>query len=278
MRQKIIKLIKGITPPLILDLAKKSVTSLRPAGKPLSPSWHTIKDGGLKGHNIFLDPIGDWQQAMTSGTYDDFIFGYLKKTDLSGKVIFDVGSHIGYHALYFAQLVGDGGKVVSFEPNMFNVERIRLNLEKNKNLSGHITLIEKAISDISGSTEFVISDKVDKGSSSGSFLSNADTFFQKDIYEKSFGFKKVNVETITLDEFSRSTGLLPDFVKLDIEGAEYLALEGAKNILSQKKPIFLIEIHSIFNMYKVYEILKQYNYKIELLKEEADGRCFVAAQ
>jgi FkbM family methyltransferase len=278
VKKQIFKIFKGLTPPLLISLIKKSGLSLNNSQRVIKPAWHVITGGVLSGKEIFIDPIGDWQQEIINGTYDGFIFDYLQAVDLENKTIFDVGTHIGYHSLCFAQLAGESGRVVSFEPNMFNIERIRLNLEKNPELSRRVKLIEKAISDKIGSEEFIFSDKVDKGSSSGSFLSNADTFFQKDIYEKSFGFKKVDVQTITLDEFSRTSGLMPDLIKLDVEGAEYLALEGANNVLSQKKPIVLIEVHSIFNMYKVFEILNQNHYKIEFLKEEKDGRCFIAAK
>jgi hypothetical protein len=53
-------------------------------------------------------------------------------------------------------------------------------------------------------------------------------------------------------------------------------LEGAKDALRYYKPLLLIEVHSIFSMFKTCEILHALGYKIMLLKEEADGRCFLA--
>jgi FkbM family methyltransferase len=283
-KQKTYKMLLMITPPILVAIAKKSSLSpllkkiLFTSQKKIKPNWRTINNGILKGRKIFIDPIGNWQKEIINGEYDKFIFDYLKKIDLKNKIIFDIGSHIGYHTLCFAELVGNEGRVISFEPNIFNLDRIRLNLEENNNLSSRIKVVTKAVSNKIGEEDFVFSEKVDKGTSSGSFLGNANTFWEKDLYEKSYGFARKKVETITIDDFANDNELMPDLIKLDIEGAEHLALEGAQKILASKKPILLIEVHSIFNMYKVSALLNIFAYEIELLKEERDGRCFIAAK
>jgi hypothetical protein len=66
-------------------------------------------------------------------------------------------------------------------------------------------------------------------------------------------------------------------LKIDVEGSEHLVLKGAINVLKNFRPILLIEIHSIYCMLKVFEFLNLLNYKVDLLKEEIDGRCFIAA-
>jgi len=70
---------------------------------------------------------------------------------------------------------------------------------------------------------------------------------------------------------------IPFLIKIDVEGAEHLVLEGGKKFIKQYKPIILLEIHSIFNMMKCYEFFSDLNYKLELLQQEPDGRCFIAA-
>jgi len=284
-KQKLLKILQAIIPPFFIIIIKKlgiysqlKKIFLSINKQELNPTWNVIKSGELTGTKIFIYPFGDWQKEMINGEYDKFIFDYLKKIDLTQKNIFDIGAHIGYHTLYFAKLAGAKGKIISFEPNVFNIERLKINLEKNYELSKNIQVIEKAISDKSGEEAFVFSKKVDKGSSSGSFLDNADTFWEKANYEKLYGFKRVKVQTTTIDEFVKKNDIIPDLIKLDIEGAEHLALAGAKKTLFEKKPILLIEIHSIFNMYKVCDILSDFQYKIEFLKEEKDGRCFIAAK
>ena len=66
-------------------------------------------------------------------------------------------------------------------------------------------------------------------------------------------------------------------MKIDVEGAEYLVLEGGTGLLEKYRPTLLIEIHSVLNMKNVSKILAKYNYAFEVLKEDRKSRCFIAA-
>jgi FkbM family methyltransferase len=63
-----------------------------------------------------------------------------------GDLVIDVGGHIGYVTLYFAKLVGPGGKVVVFEPGPNNLPYIR----KNVSVASNIIVAEKAVTDFAG--------------------------------------------------------------------------------------------------------------------------------
>ena len=69
-----------------------------------------------------------------------------------GDVVFDVGGHIGYMALYFASLVGAGGRVFSFEPGSSNLPYIRANVERATHKN--VVLVEQAIGAENGFTTF----------------------------------------------------------------------------------------------------------------------------
>jgi len=282
-KNTIYTLIKNITPPFIFTFLRKSFiyTKIKKAlsnifKKTYQPYWQKIKKGPLEGREIFVSNSESWV-SMISGDYDDFFLEYLKKIPLEGKVIFDIGTHIGFNSLIFAQLVGPSGKVLGFEPNPYNKERFEKILTKNIDLAKRITLHEIAISNKEGTTDFVFTDNIEGGTSSGSFIDKAHTHLEKNMYEKEIGFKRMSVKTLPFDLFdAHKITDIPFLIKIDIEGAEYLALEGGKHYIQTYKPLLLIEIHSIFNMYKVGEILTSLRYKIELLKEESDGRCFIA--
>ncbi len=279
------KAVEQITPPFILSGIKKTgayrkiaTSAKNRLAKDHSPSWQTISTGPLKGAQLFLDPKGEWQQEMLGGAYDNFFFDFVDKINLSGKTIYDIGAHIGFNTLYFAHRVGHNGKVFAFEPNKVNLERIDMIMSKNAELGKRVTVINKAVSNKTGKTTFVLSDVVDDGSSCGGFVADADTAYEKDSYQKARGFHETTVETTSIDDMIASKKYpVPDLLKVDIEGAEYLAIEGMKTLLTQHKPILLIEIHSTFNMLSVGESLRDFNYKIELLKEESSSRCFIAA-
>lgn len=255
--------------------ARQKVGLEKAAPRPES-TVRTINGGVLKGARLFVDPDGAWKD-MLSGTYDSFFFEYLRKLGVEGKTIFDIGSHIGYHALAFARLVGERGHVHAFEPNPFNLERLQKNVSANPELSGRIEAHRLAISDKKAPEEFIFNERIDKGSSSGSFLDRADTVHEKSSYEAKGGFKRMPVETESLDGWIATSGVRPDLIKIDIEGAEHLAIAGAADTLKNVRPVFLIEIHTILNMFKVSEALHATRYRLELLGEDGDGRCFIVA-
>ena len=119
---------------------------------------------------------------------------------------------------------------------------------------------------------------VDSGRSSGNFLGKADTYFDRTTYiEKNFS--AIKVPTITIDELLKELGnIRPDFIKLDVEGAEYLALLGAKGTLEQLRPIMYIEIHSMKNMFKVTKLLTSMRYETDIAYIEPNGVCYLEAR
>ncbi|MEI8327964.1 MAG: FkbM family methyltransferase [Candidatus Taylorbacteria bacterium] len=277
--------IQKITPPRLLSALKKtriyriaSDTAKKCLPSDYHPSWQTILSGPLKGCELYVDPSGEWQSQMLNGTYDDFFFKFLENIDLTGKTAFDVGAHLGFHTLHFAQKVGPSGSAVAFEPNPINIQRLQMIVEHNKDIAKRITLIKKAISDKKGSISFLCADIIEDGSSCGGFIEGSDTFYEKSSYEEKRGFRPITVETISLDEIVQS-GMVkkPDIIKIDIEGAEYLALKGAVSIIKKYSPILLIEIHSKFNNENIYPLLKDLRYNITVLKKESGDRCFIAA-
>lgn len=286
-KNSIYAFVKNVTPPFLFSSFKggslykyaRFIASKLTKEK-YTPSWQTIKSGPLVGRKVFFDPTGDWQREMLEGSYDDFFFNYVEKLDLKGKIVFDIGTHIGFNSMYFAQLVGPTGKVCAFEPNIYNKERFEYILTENAELRDRIEIFEVAVSNKVGTEQFIFSSNIENGTSSGSFIDTAHTIYQKSSYQTEGGFTSCDVKLVRLDE---PTGLPhplpdPDIIKMDIEGAEYLAIEGAQEMLNRKKPLILIEIHSIYNMYKVEELLTSIGYEFELLKEESDGRCFFAAK
>lgn len=78
---------------------------------------------------------------------------------------------------------------------------------------------------------------------------------------------------VTLDA-TAETHFMPDFIKMDIEGAEANALRGANKILSQKKPAMVIETHGEEVEKDCIEQLEKFGYKITAV--DAKGKMFGA--
>jgi len=269
------KIIKNIIPPILYSFLK--MVFIKP--RIFSPKWCTLSYKPLSGLQIFFDPTGPWQKNIIENNYDTFLFKRLESENLDNKVIFDIGAHIGFHSFYFAKLVGSRGKVYSFEPNPKNVERLRIIRDKNDDIKNVISVFDIAVSNLLSSEEFSMSNDIESGRSSGGFIDTADTIWDRSAF-KQRGFTEIKVKTVPVDLFDKELGIkeLPDIIKIDVEGAESLVLDGAKNTILNKKPIILMEIHSMLNMFNVVSFLSSISYEMEVIKEESDGRCFIEAR
>ncbi len=284
-RQEIFGFVEKITPPILFKLFRKTfiysiAKKLINKTTSIKPKICKVNNGILKNRTLFFNGNMSWHKEMINGTYDIFFFDFLKKINLKGKTILDIGAHVGYHSLCFAELVGIDGKVLTFEPNPYNIKYIKENLKNNEELSKRIELHEVAVSIKNGFEDFVFSDKVEEGMSSGSFLESADTISMKESYEATGGFSRTQVKKVKLDGLNDQSNevIKPDIIKIDVEGGENLVLEGAVETITKYSPTILVEVHSIPNMYWVMNFFIKVGYGTELLKKENDGRCFLVAK
>jgi FkbM family methyltransferase len=243
-----------------------------------SPAWHTITAGPFRGIALFVDPESqEFSRQMLAGNYDAYFYTELLKHRIKGKIIFDIGAHIGFSTLTFAYCVGTKGQVVAFEPNAENFTRLQQNLQRNPALASQTQIYPFALAAKNGKETFVFSRNIEDGSSSGSFLQSAHTHLQKSVYEEDFGFVRRQVVTKTLDSFIRSKKIVPDILKIDVEGAEASVLEGASECIRTHHPTLYIELHSVYASLQVTQFLLNEHYSLEVLHTEADGRVFVVA-
>ena len=66
-------------------------------------------------------------------------------------------------------------------------------------------------------------------------------------------------------------------IKIDVEGAEHLVLEGALCILQKHHPLLMIEIHSVTSMFKTCKSLFEIGYESRVIQEDSANRCFISA-
>jgi len=177
--------------------------------------------------------------------------------NLSGATVYDVGGYEGIYTIFFARAVGVTGKVVTYEPNPINQDKIRKNIAVNNFHNVYLRPIglgrarqrEKlayfASDPGTGSVEPRIKSKILQGGAA-------------DIVE---------VEIDSLDNEIVSQGLpKPDFIKVDVEGLEVDVLQGMSETLRKYKPALFIEMHGVDdpakgeNAHKVINILTDYKY------------------
>jgi len=133
--------------------------------------------------------------------------------------VVDVGANVGYYTLLFSKLVGPSGMVYAFEPHPEIYELLRHNVKRRKN----IIVLQKAASNTNGEVEFYFSRRTRSHS----------------IYvPHEFIIGSTRVEAVCLDDFLANRQC--DLIKIDVEGAEPLVIEGMNKLIARTKKLILI--------------------------------------
>lgn len=167
---------------------------------------------------LFLQKISFLEN--TDVEYFDIANGIVP---INGDTVIDCGANssidVGEQTTTFAKLVGDSGKVYAFEPT----EHLFNGLQEDVKMYKNINIYKKALGNYIGEISFCV-----EGSGS-SRISNT-------------GQIKVPLDTI--DNFVKSNQIQRvDFIKMDIEGAEMMALSGAIDTIRTHKPKLAISLY-----------------------------------
>ena len=169
---------------------------------------------------------------------------------VESQIVLDIGANIGEYSLIASRLVGNLGKVFAIEPNTNSFNILERNIELN-NIKNIIS-INMAVTDSTN-------DKI--------------TLYEMDtptvttmliIEGKQNSKNSYMVKTIKIDDLIRSTNINRlDLLKIDVEGAEVLVLNGALEAIAKYKPNIIIEVHLKNNREKIIGILcRRFGYKV----------------
>ncbi len=193
--------------------------------KPIVMKWYD----GLS-INVYLG--NDASRCLfIDGCIEPNEFTFLGKVIESGMVFIDGGANDGLYTLFASRCVGQTGAVLAIEPSSREFKRLQANLQLN-----HLTNVRPlqiALSNRNGSATLQIAGYEHEGQNTlGKFAHE--------------GIEcKGTEQTILkrLDDLASEEKLTRvDIIKLDIEGAEFLALEGAEHIFTTFRPLLLLEL------------------------------------
>lgn len=178
-----------------------------------------VRGGPLRGLWI----SGNCGVRFIRGDYDSDAVSVISGMIAPGMIVYDVGAHVGYLSMMASRQVGPAGKVVAFEPLALNLRYLRGHIRANG--LDNIAVVEACVSELPGMVHF----DTHKGTGRG-YLVQGDNGAMR---------------AISIDEEVLSRRLpAPGFIKMDVEGAELLALRGAERTLRAHRPALVLSVHS----------------------------------
>lgn len=182
------------------------------------------------------------------GTHEMPVQRALRREVRPGMTVYDVGAHLGFFTLALARLVGPQGRVLAFEPLPANLAALRENLALNAAVAAPVQVVEAAVAGASGRTRLFAAASSTMARLTGPPAAPAGTH---------------EVEGVALDDLVFARGVPPpQVVKMDIEGAEGLALAGARRLLREARPLLLIEVHGEEPAQAVWDELRAAGYRV----------------
>lgn len=185
----------------------------------------------LNGKKISLLVTPDSQLKYLRMKFDQDLIELAKNNVKRGDVVWDVGANCGVFTFAAAEQT-QTGPVVSIEPDIWLANMIKRSTRFRSNRQKDIRVLPIAISDSEGIFEFVVAGR----GRASSHLSNV----QGRSHVGGTRFTD-HVPAFSLDQLLNHFPR-PNFVKIDIEGAELLALQGATKLVSEVRPAVYIEV------------------------------------
>lgn len=162
----------------------------------------------------------------------------------SGELVFDVGANAGFYTLLASRLVGPRGRVVAFEPLPRNLAFLRAHLALNR--IANTTVVDAAVSQGAGTARFAVA----AGSAQGMVSAAGE----------------LEVRTVGIDEAVYSGTIpAPTFIKMDIEGGELAALQGATRVLAEQRPVIMLATHGAEVHEPCIRLLESQRYTVKAL-------------
>jgi FkbM family methyltransferase len=199
--------------------------------------------------------------------HEDEIEEYFNPKD--GEIIVDVGAHIGHYTIISSKRVGPNGKVIAIEAHPDNFEMLNRNIKLNK-LTNIIPLNYAVYSKETKLKLYLPDEELGYTMHHSTMLNYVSTKYKIETEGKYVEVNANTLDNLLFQQQQKQNGISHEninWIKIDVEGAEFEVLKGATSILSKSKDIaLLIEVHGKDNYKPIVEFLKTYNFKIEFEK------------
>ena len=157
------------------------------------------------------------------GLWEQFQHDLIKRYCQPSMCVIDIGANIGFHTLQMAQSVGEQGKVYAFEPDPSNFATLKRNLDENH--IKNVTTVNAAISSKTGKVKLFQSE-----------FHHGDHRIYKHGKDDQ---RSINIQAYALDDYIDPNQVV-DLIKIDIQGAEGLALSGMAKLIDRCPKLLII--------------------------------------
>jgi FkbM family methyltransferase len=179
-------------------------------------------------------------------SYESLLQAFYTEILSEGDFAIDVGAHSGRHTLPMLKSVvsktGKSGRVFAFEPIPFAREWLKSRFWSEKVSMEPLSLLPYALSNYSGSSEFVVA--VDRPEESG---------LKERVFNGRTEIREIEVEVRRLDEFD--FGGLVRFIKIDCEGGEFNVLLGGSEVIGRCRPTITFEFGA--SSFRAYDVVPE---------------------
>ncbi|MBF0176417.1 MAG: FkbM family methyltransferase [Magnetococcales bacterium] len=204
------------------------------------------------GRPIYVTPgsaLKYWRLDL--GRIDPDLLRFVQTYVHPGHQVWDIGANVGLLSFAAAGLTGTQGGVLAIEPDTRLVEVIRKSLRLQENADLRLDVLPVSVASDLGISHFHIAARGRSANHLAVAKGSSQTGGTSTTYP---------VVTVTLDWLLEKYGK-PDIIKIDVEGAEHLVMQGGERVLRDARPVFLCEV-SDFNSPFISDLFKKNHYQI----------------
>lgn len=218
--------------PIVVTMLDQFKEFVRGDVLPRPKAWVRIQSGLSEG--TWMQICLPDEASIWRGEHEPEVQNAISVAVRPGTVFYDVGAHVGTMTLGAARLVGDSGRVIAFDGDPENIERLLVHRERN-GFQDRIHVVHGV----------VWSRTVTQGIS-----------FRRGARARSHGGVEadgnrpvlgsgelVTVPAISLDDFIAAGAPPPQLIKIDVEGGEYEVLRGGDRLFAVQRPFIIVEVH-----------------------------------
>ena len=171
--------------------------------------------------------------SLETKKWEPKLIQYLFDLSIRNQTVIEVGAWIGPITLLLSHLVGPKGRVDAFEPMPEAFKSLVSNLHLNNLTNVHPHNL--AVSNVNGEVKLISPSRRNRSASMVRYKN-----------KNAKGRITITSGSTTIDSFCKKNGIIPEGIKIDVEGAEGLVFKGATETINSYRPWIIVEFHGSF--------------------------------